>query len=57
MRKLLSIALLSLAVLARAGAAPAAVQTKEVEYESGGTPLQGFLAWDDAHTGKRPACW
>jgi dienelactone hydrolase len=32
----------------------AAVQTKEVEYEQGGTPLQGFLAWDDAAKGKRP---
>src|SRR3954451_19842455 len=32
----------------------AAVQTKELEYEQGGTPLQGFLAWDDAQKGKRP---
>jgi len=32
----------------------AAVQTKEIEYEQGGTQLQGTLAWDDAAKGKRP---
>jgi dienelactone hydrolase len=37
-----------------AGAAPAAVKTETVEYEAGGTKLKGFLAYDDAQTGKRP---
>lgn len=33
----------------------AAVQTKTVEYKVGETTLKGFLAWDDAAHGKRPA--
>jgi dienelactone hydrolase len=41
------------AVLA-AGAAPAAVVTKTVEYEHDGTKLKGFLAYDDATKDKRP---
>lgn len=40
--------------LAGAGAAPAAVHTKVVEYEADGTKLKGFLAYDDAATAKRP---
>ena len=40
--------------LALAASAHAAIQTKEVEYEHGGTKLQGFLAYDDAAQGKRP---
>ncbi len=32
----------------------AKIQTKEVEYREGGTVLKGFVAWDDAATGKRP---
>ena len=54
MRTLLSIALLSLALLVGVGGAHAEVKTQEVEYDSGGTPLQGFFAWDEAVTGKRP---
>lgn len=37
-----------------AGAAPAAVKTEVVEYDHAGTKLMGFLAYDDAATGKRP---
>src|SRR5256885_10980367 len=33
---------------------PARIQTKEVEYRQGGTVFKGFIAWDDAATGKRP---
>src|SRR5437870_7079577 len=33
--------------------ASAAVRTREVEYTQDGTPLRGFLAWDDAIKGKR----
>ena len=40
----LSIAL----ALVLATTAHAAVQTKELEYDSGGTKLTGFLAWDDS---------
>ena len=32
----------------------ARIQTKEVEYRQGGTVFEGFIAWDDAATGKRP---
>jgi len=37
-----------------ASSAAAAVQTREVEYQQGGTVLQGFIAWDDAVKGARP---
>jgi dienelactone hydrolase len=37
-----------------AAGAEAKVQTKEIEYKQGDTPLKGFLAWDDAAKGKRP---
>ncbi len=30
------------------------VQTKEINYFSGGTPLKGYLAWDDSVKGERP---
>src|SRR5262249_17721824 len=40
--------------LTAAGAAPAAVQTKEINYESDGVKLKGFLAYDDATADKRP---
>ena len=32
----------------------ASVKTKEVTYSEGGTTMKGFLAWDDAISGKRP---
>jgi dienelactone hydrolase len=40
--------------LAFAATASGEVKTKTVDYTSGGTPLQGLLAWDDAATDKRP---
>ena len=42
------------AVVLFASLAPAAVQTKVVEYEHAGTKLKGFLAYDDAVTGNQP---
>lgn len=44
----------ALAALTLATAASAKVQTKEVRYQQGDTPLVGYLAWDDAAPGKRP---
>lgn len=35
--------------------AHAAVQGKEVDYEANGTTLKGYIAYDDAFKGKRPA--
>ncbi len=37
-----------------AAVASAEVRTKVVEYTQGSTPLQGFMAWDDAVHGRRP---
>jgi len=37
-----------------AASAEAAVKTKVIEYKQGDTVLEGYLAWDDAKTGKRP---
>jgi len=34
--------------------ARAEIKTQEIEYKQGDTPLQGFVAWDDSVTGKRP---
>src|SRR5438552_8573406 len=45
---------LACALTLAATTASAAVQTREIEYKQGGTVLQGFVAWDDAATGKRP---
>jgi dienelactone hydrolase len=37
-----------------AGTAGAAVKTKEIEYDHGGTKFKGYLAYDDAAKEKRP---
>lgn len=37
-----------------ASEAPAALRTEIVEYRHGDAVLEGYLAWDDAVTGKRP---
>lgn len=47
--------LLSLALLCLCAPAFAAVQGKEVTYSADGTTLKGWLAWNDAASGKRPA--
>lgn len=53
MRTLLSAGLVALLVL-RASVASGEVKTQVVDYTSGGTALQGLLAWDEAGAGKRP---
>jgi len=50
MRKLFYALMLASATLA----ARAAIHTETVEYQQGGTMLEGYLAYDDALTGKRP---
>ena len=42
------------AALLTQGPPHARVQTREVEYRAGDTPLKGFMAWNDAVPGKRP---
>src|SRR6185312_3867378 len=52
----LALALAWLAFAPQAPNTPRApkIQTKEVEYRQGSTVLKGFIAWDDAVSGKRP---
>ena len=52
----MSVGLGALVVFAlQAGSAQAAIKTEYVEYMHGTTPLKGYLAYDDAITGRRPA--
>ena len=51
-RHLLPLVAMLTAILAATSSA--AVKSRVVEYEAGGVPLQGYLAWDDAAKGKRP---
>lgn len=46
--------LLLLSLCCFGGAAQAAVQGKEVDYEADGVTLKGYLAYDDSIKGKRP---
>lgn len=41
-------------VVALTGVADAKVVTKTIEYKQGATVLEGYLAYDDAATAKRP---
>ncbi len=47
--------LLSLALFCLTTSAHAAVQGKEISYTADGTTLKGWIAWDDAAKGRRPA--
>ncbi|TXT21899.1 MAG: dienelactone hydrolase [Gallionellaceae bacterium] len=46
---------LSIALLCLTTSAFAAVQGKEISYTANGTTLKGWIAWDDAAKGQRPA--
>src|ERR1700733_11624212 len=50
MKNLLSTILVLLCVMKTQGA----IQTETVEYKQGDTTLEGFLAYDDSISGKRP---
>src|ERR1041385_5153807 len=50
-----AIAFSALWLMVLGSSAWAEVKTKEIEYKQGETPLKGFLAYDDAAKGKRPA--
>lgn len=43
-----------IALLVAGTTAHAALREQTVQYSSGGTPLKGYLVWDDAVEGKRP---
>ena len=52
----ISVGLVAALVLAlQAGSAHAAIRTQYVDYMHGTTPLKGYLAYDDAIAGRRPA--
>lgn len=51
MKTLLACALIAVLL---ASASRASIKTEEVNYSEGGAKLKGFLAWDDAISGKRP---
>lgn len=53
-RSLCTMMSLALTCLLAGETARAEVQTKVISYTDGDTPLEGFLAWDDAVSGKRP---
>jgi dienelactone hydrolase len=48
------LAVFLLAALLQAGAARAEIRTQWIDYQQGGTALQGYLAYDDSQQGKRP---
>jgi dienelactone hydrolase len=50
----MKLALIVTIVAALAGSAAAKVQHQIVDYKQGTATLEGYLAWDDAITGKRP---
>ena len=52
--KIQSLVFLSLLIVAVSAPAEATVVVKTINYQHGGTPLQGVLAYDDAVSGKRP---
>lgn len=55
MKKLSSVSLALAAAVFLSLPAQAKIQTKVVSYEYGGATMRGYLAWDDAVAGKRPA--
>src|SRR5687767_15194345 len=52
MRSLIALGILTLAMVT--SQARAEIKTREIEYKHGDTVLKGFVAYDDALTGKRP---
>lgn len=52
-KRFLSIAVAA-ALLALPGLVRAEIKSEVIDYKQGDTQLQGFVAYDDAHKGKRP---
>jgi dienelactone hydrolase len=52
--RLVPFVLVAAAILLQAGAARAAMKTQWIDYKQGGTPLSGYLVYDDAMQGRRP---
>ena len=46
---------LAVAIILQAGAAVAAMKTQWIDYKQGTTALSGYLIYDDAVQGRRPA--
>ena len=47
--------ILSLVLSLGANVTMAEIQTQEIDYDSGGVTLKGYIAWDDSIEGRRPA--
>ena len=54
LRPMKTLVVYALAVVLFSLPSKASIKTEEVSYSEGGTTLKGFLAWDDAISGKRP---
>jgi len=54
MKNRFALSIAAFLLIASAGVAHARVQTRELVYQQGDTQLQGYVAWDDAITAKRP---
>jgi dienelactone hydrolase len=54
MKRLASVVVTAVAACWFAGTAQAEIKTQWVDYKQGDTALQGYLAYDDSITGKRP---
>lgn len=54
MRVMSTTALAVFALMLSAGVAGAEIRTRVVDYTAGGVALQGYVAWDDSATGRRP---
>lgn len=54
MRVMSPTALAVFALTLSAGVAGAEIRTRVVDYTAGGVALQGYVAWDDSTTGRRP---
>jgi dienelactone hydrolase len=52
---LLAAAAVVACIVIQAGTAQAAIKTKWIDYKQGDTPLSGYLIYDDAVQGRRPA--
>lgn len=52
---LLAAAAVVACIVLQAGTAQAAIKTKWIDYKQGDTPLSGYLIYDDAVQGRRPA--
>jgi dienelactone hydrolase len=54
MKNLIAFAAMAMSILTMTDKANAEIKTQLIDYQQGGVALQGYLAYDDSITGKRP---